>query len=194
MRLLIRTIGLAILLTCPVELSAQVVPYPVSTSPSSRVVPTAYEQPVAAQSADAEPPLSPPKPQNQAGHAEPLKSPSGIQTLLQVGGSLAVVLGIFFLVVWVLRRTSPGGLGTLPAGAFEVLGRAALANRQQVHLLRCGNKLLLVSVTATGAQTLTEITDPAEVDRLSELCRQTRSNVAATVLGRVFRQAEARDA
>ena len=55
------------------------------------------------------------------------------------------MLGIFFLVVWLLRRASPRGPAALPGEAFEVLGRAPLANRQQAHLLRCGNKLLLVS-------------------------------------------------
>ena len=63
----------------------------------------------------------------------------------------------------------------LPTEVVEVLGRAPLAGRQQMHLLRCGNKLLLVSVTPTGAETLTEVTDPVEVDRLSGLCRQAAS-------------------
>jgi hypothetical protein len=35
-----------------------------------------------------------------------------------------------------------------------------------------GNKLLLLSVTASGAETLTEITDPEEIDRLAGICRQ----------------------
>ena len=84
------------------------------------------------------------------GNQEPAKTPGGIDAIATVGGSLAVVLGIFFLVVWLLRRASPDGLGALPGEAFEVLGRAALANRQQAQLLRCGNKLLLVCVTRHG--------------------------------------------
>jgi flagellar biogenesis protein FliO len=92
-----------------------------------------------------------------------------------------------------LRRTSAAGFGSLPCEAFEVLGRAALANHQQVHLLRCGAKLLLVSVTAAGAQTLTEITDPAEVERLAGLCRQARPSGAATAFRQVFRPAEKSD-
>ena len=91
-------------------------------------------------------------------------------------------------MVWLLRRASPPGAGLLPAEAFEVLGRAPLANRQQAHLLRCGNKLLLVSASAAGTEPLAEITDPAEVDRLTSLCRQSRSNVATTALSQMFRQ------
>ena len=41
----------------------------------------------------------------------------------------------------------PPGPAALPGEAFEVLGRASSTHRQQVHLLRCGSKLLLVSLT-----------------------------------------------
>ena len=89
-----------------------------------------------------------------------------------VGGSLAVVLGLFLLVAWVMRKASPRSSSALPGEVFEVLGRAPLAGRQQVHLLRCGSKLLLVSITPAATETLTEVTDPVEVDRLAGLCRQ----------------------
>jgi len=69
-----------------------------------------------------------------------------------------------------------------------VLGRAPLANRQQAHLLRCGNKLLLVSAGTAGTEPLTEITDPAEVERLTELCRRARPNIATTALSRILGQ------
>jgi flagellar biogenesis protein FliO len=100
-------------------------------------------------------------------------------------GSLAAVLGLFFLVAWGLRRRMPAGAGALPAEVVEVLGLAPLPGKQQAHLVRCGRKLLLVHVTNTGVETLTEITDPAEVDRLEGLCRESRPH-SATV---AFRQA-----
>ena len=110
------------------------------------------------------------------------------QSLVAVAGSLAAVLGVFFVLAWLMRRTTPQGLGALPDEAFEVLGRAPLANRQQVQLLRCGRKLLLVSVTPAGAETLTEITDAAEVDRLAAACRESRSLGATAVFHRVLEQ------
>jgi hypothetical protein len=61
-----------------------------------------------------------------------------------------------------------------------------------VQLLRCGGKLLLVSVTPTTAETLTEITDPAEVERLAELCHQGRAQGATACFRRVFEQLTAR--
>ena len=152
------------------------------------MTPAVYQQPTASPAAEASCVCRTTR--------RPSKPPGGLQSVTTVGGSLAVVLGIFFLIVWLLRRASPGGLGILPAEAFEVLGRAPLANRQQVHLLRCGNKLLLVAVAGAGAgaKTLTEITDPAEVDRLAGLCRQARPGSPAATFRQVFRQVEDRNA
>jgi flagellar biogenesis protein FliO len=108
------------------------------------------------------------------------------QSLAALAGSLAVVLGVFFLLAWFWRRSIPQGVAALPSDVFEILGRAPLAGRQQVHLLRCGNKLLLVSVTPTGAETLTEITEAAEVERLTDLCRKHSSKGATETFRRVF--------
>ena len=112
----------------------------------------------------------------------------GLTPLLTVASSLAVVLGIFFLVAWGMRRAAPRGWAALPGEVFEVLGRAPMANRGQVQLLRCGNKLLLVSVTTTGATTLTEITDPVEVDRVAGICRQSEPNGATAAFRQMFHQ------
>lgn len=92
--------------------------------------------------------------------------------------SLAVVVGLFLLLAWVIKRGMPAAAAPLDASVVEVLGRAPLATRQQVHVIRFGNKLLLVSVTPGGAETLSEITDPLEVDRLSGICKQTGADSA----------------
>jgi flagellar protein FliO/FliZ len=207
MRLVAPIIGLIFLGAYPAAVSAQVVSYPGPPSSVGVVTPAAAQEKAdvgtplrqktsATTTSSAETPSSALtlKPHSAGGHADSGKRPGGIQSLATVGGSLAVVLGIFFLIVWVLRRASPRGLRTLPGEAFEVLGRAPLAHHQQAHLLRCGNKLLLVAVTATSAETLTEITDPAEVDRLALLCRPTKSGSPVQSFRQVFRQAEERHA
>jgi flagellar protein FliO/FliZ len=207
----VRAIGLICLATYPVGLSAQGVSYPNQPMSANDVVPVAYEPPAYSQGAATTEPrqaLSPDRSRSTAVANERLplkahsstdrtdanKSVGGLQRFVTVGGSLAAVLGVFFVFVWVLRRASPSGQATLPGEAFEVLGRAPLANSQQAHLLRCGSKLLLVSVSATGAQTLAEITDPEEVDRLAELCRQSRPGRPVASFRQVFRQAEKRHA
>lgn len=102
--------------------------------------------------------------------------------------SLAAVLGLFFAVAWVLRRGTPHTMAALPGEVVEILGRAPLPGRQQMHLVRCGHKLLLVAISATSADTLTEITDPLEVDRLCGLCRQSHPQSATATFRNILNQ------
>ncbi|MFZ1932997.1 MAG: flagellar biosynthetic protein FliO [Thermoguttaceae bacterium] len=168
----VRAIALVLLSACPADLPAQV---------ASQADPSES-------SAKAALPIAEPKSHNPANRSDQGKKPGGLSSAATVFGSLALVLGVFFALVWALRRAAPPGAALLPAEAFEVLGRAPLANRQQAHLLRCGNKLLLISSNAAGAEPLTEITDPAEVDRLTDLCRQARPSIATTALSRILGQ------
>jgi flagellar biogenesis protein FliO len=141
-------------------------------------------------------PLSPPNhaqriplsSSNKSDAAAPPIKPSGIPSMTTVAGGLGIVLGVFLLIAWAIRRTSPQRHARLPDEAFEILGRAPLSGRQQVHLIRCGNKLLLVSVTPAGSETLTEIIDPPEVDRLAGLCRQSHPQSSTAAFRRIFEQ------
>ena len=72
------------------------------------------------------------------------------------------------------------------AAQIEVLGRAPLSPRQYIHLIRFGHKLLLVSLSPEGADTLTEITDPTEVDRLTGVCKQSAQNSTTKAFRQVF--------
>ena len=108
--------------------------------------------------------------------------------------SLGIVLGLFLMVAWAVRRGMPRNAALLPREAVEILGRAPLVGRQQVHLVRCGNKVLLLSVSAASVETLTEITDRAEVERLGEICRQAGGGAAASfrqVFGQFARPGQA---
>ncbi len=107
---------------------------------------------------------------------------------LSGAASLAIVLGLFLLVAWAVRRGMPKGTACLPSEAVEVLGRANLFGRQQVHLVRCGSKLLLVHISPTSVETLTEITDPAEVERLAAICQHPQASRASGPFRQVLQQ------
>jgi flagellar biogenesis protein FliO len=153
----------------------------------------------------------------QATHAAPLKSQSEIQpphrplplpgahnsdspgdkaasgsrtfgALVTVVVSLAVVLGLFGACAWLMRRGLPSNARTLPSEAVSVLGRAPLAGRQQMHLVRFGNKMLLVCVSPSGVDSLGEITDVAEIDRIAGLCEQTQTASATAAFKQIFGQ------
>ncbi len=195
---------------CPVGLYAQTFP-PVTSQPPlaettsaqpvfvptshGDVVSAVFDEPV---DAGRQSPhfLPPPGRSNSLQPSQASQSgnlPGGLPSMVTVVGSLAVVLGIFMLTAWGMRRLAPPGRIVLPGEVFEVLGRAPLAGRQQVHLIRCGKKLLLVSVTTDGAETLTEVTDPLEVDRLLGLCEQAKPGSATTAFRQVLGQLSKED-
>ena len=129
------------------------------------------------------------KASGKEGEANERDRPLGAASSAMTGiVSLAVVLGLFFAVAWAMRRGMPAGPALLPREAVEVLGRTPLAGRQHAHLLRCGNKVLLVYLSQGVAETLTEITDPVEVDRLVGLCRQAHPQSTTASFRQILQQ------
>jgi flagellar biogenesis protein FliO len=113
-------------------------------------------------------------------------SPRG--TIYKIASALAIVVGLFLVFAWLLRRGARSTGSTLPADVVCVLGRVPLAARQFADLLHVGNKLVLVALSPAGPATLTEVTDPIEVDRLVGLCRQADPHSTTKAFEQVFRQ------
>lgn len=108
--------------------------------------------------------------------------------IYKIASALAIVVGLFLVFAWLLRRGARSVASTLPADVVCVLGRVPLAARQFADLLHVGNKLVLVASSPAGPATLTEVTDAAEVDRLVGLCRQADPHSTTKAFEQVFRQ------
>ncbi len=93
-----------------------------------------------------------------------------IDSFATAASGLAIVVGLFLVCMWMLRRAGPKPTSPLPSDAVAVLGRVPLAARNFAHLLQVGNKLVLVAITPDGVAPITEITDPLEVQRMLGLC------------------------
>ena len=115
-------------------------------------------------------------------------APTPSTAISTVVSSLAIVLGLFVVLLLVSKRFAPAGAAPLPKEAVELLGRATLTGRQTMQLVRVGNRLLLVALSAGGAETLTEITDPVEVEHLAGLCRRGKADSASASFNRVLSQ------
>lgn len=102
--------------------------------------------------------------------------------------ALALVVGLLLLCTWAVRRGSRGSTAILSDEVVSVLGHTPLAGRQVAQLLRVGNKLVLISVTPSGAQTLAEVTDPTEVERLLDLCLQRSPHRTTADFDKTFRR------
>lgn len=98
------------------------------------------------------------------------KGTLGKVDIRKVFGSLAIVLGGYFGLVWILRLLGGGRWGGLPREVVEVLGNAPFGPRKNLQLVRLGPKLLLLLHGPEGTRTIGEIDDPSEVAHLSQLC------------------------
>jgi len=169
-----------------------------SAAPSSyyQLSPANQRRPASDQSpADSRPPLklAPRSVEGRGGLARPV-APTASGALGTVAGSLGIVLGLFFVLAWFSRRFSPAGQTQLPKEAVETLGRTPFSSKQQLQLLRVGNKLLLVAHSPTGVETLTEITEAAEVEHLTALCRRGQSGTSTAAFRQVLNQIAAEPA
>lgn len=172
-------------------------PLPPPPSPGARrsrvVQPPVNFRLVAAEEYAASPAAKPPlrlAPRSESSRpslAKPLAHSPGA-AIGTVAGSLGIVLGVFFVLAWCTRRLNPGATSLLPNEAVEVLGRAPLAGRQQMQLVRVGHKLLLVAITPSGVVPLTEINDAAEIEHLSGLCRRGQSSSASAAFREALQQ------
>ena len=99
-----------------------------------------------------------------------------IESFTTAATGLAIVVGLFLVCAWLMRRSGPKPTTPLPREAVAVLGRVPLAASHFAHLLQLGNKLVLVSVGPDSVTSLAEVTDPAEVHRLLSLCMRNHKH------------------
>lgn len=135
--------------------------------------------------ADKPIPLLPPE--DDAELSAPPSTSTG-RMIWTVVSSLAVVLGLYFVVAMLSRRGAVGGPAPLPTEAFEVLGRAPLTGRQHAQVVRFGDKLILLCVSATGVDSLAEVTSVEEVERIAALCQQQRPDSVTQTFRQVLTQ------
>jgi flagellar biogenesis protein FliO len=95
---------------------------------------------------------------------------------------------MFLGLAWLYRKSQPQGTAKLPLELVQVLGRTNIAPRQSMMVVRFGSKLLLVSQQPGQTETLAEISDPEEVDRLAGICESKTARSASQSFSNVLLQ------
>jgi flagellar protein FliO/FliZ len=122
----------------------------------------------------------PERPDTRTSSAKSRSTPPTASLWGTIAALGVIALGLV-LAVRFLKRHGPPSLRGLPTDAVEALGQRILSRGVAVHLVRCGSRMLLLGVGPDGVRTLSEITDPVEVDRLTGACR--RRDESSTGLG-----------
>ena len=82
---------------------------------------------------------------------------------------LALIVGLIYLTVWLLRRFASGARGAAwRPGAVSVLDTTFLAPNRVLYLVDVGGRMLLLGATATQLSTLAEIADAEQVGQLRQ--------------------------
>ncbi len=96
--------------------------------------------------------------------------------LVSTFGALAVVLGAFFALVALLKRTRPNGGG---GNSLEIVDSLAVGDKARLLTIRWGNRLILAAKTPEKIAPLAEIADVDEANAmLAEIKR--RKETAST--------------
>ena len=123
-------------------------------------------------------------------------SGDGVRDALQVGGGLAVVLVLLWMIRAMIRRSGRGASGLAaragaPSGVLSVLARYPVARGQQVMLLGVGQRILVVHQSQGSMRTLSEVVDDDEVLALRmQVSGQERSRAEADFSSKVTRALE----
>jgi flagellar biogenesis protein FliO len=96
--------------------------------------------------------------------------------------SLAMVIGGYLALIWVLRIVSPEqARRKLPTEVVKIVGQTPFGPQRQLQLVRLGSKLVLLLVGPQGTQPIGEVTDPNEVEHLVCLCDPKARRQAARI-------------
>ncbi len=88
------------------------------------------------------------------------------EALVRMSGSLAIVISLLLGIVWFTRsRRSQSGI-RLGKQTLEIIGQTRLTKNHSLHMVKLGERLLLISAGESEVTCLTEIMDPVEVEQL----------------------------
>jgi flagellar protein FliO/FliZ len=76
---------------------------------------------------------------------------------------LALVLGLIYLTVWVMRKVSPQTLRVAQSGAIKILAMNYLGPKKTLFLVEVVDRVLLIGMTENNINTLAEFADAQEI-------------------------------
>lgn len=90
----------------------------------------------------------------------------GLYSTLQVGGALAIVVGLIFIGRAAMRKFVPGASVSGGKGVIETLARYPIGRSQSVVLLRIGSQIVALNQTKDQSQSILVISEPLEVAKI----------------------------
>ena len=114
------------------------------------------------------------------------------QSAARMFGALAVVLGAFMVLLWITKKIQGPSKSIMSKQTLEVLGQKQINKIHSLHLIRLGQRILLISASDSSVTCLSEINDPVEVTQLLNTNSQSgnSSELPQSTFKRIFSQYE----
>jgi flagellar biogenesis protein FliO len=118
--------------------------------------------------------------------------PNFSQSATRMVGALAVVLGAFMVLLWITKKIQGPSKTMMSKQTLELLGQKQINKIHSLHLIRLGQRILLVSASDNSVTCLSEINDPVEVAQLLTTNSQAgeSSELPQSTFKRIFSQYE----
>ncbi|MDE0818223.1 MAG: flagellar biosynthetic protein FliO [Pirellulaceae bacterium] len=118
--------------------------------------------------------------------------PNFSQSATRMVAALAVVLGAFMVLLWVTKKIQGPSQSIMSKQTLEVLGQKQINKIHSLHLIRLGQRILLISASDSSVTCLSEINDPVEVTQLLNTNSQAgdSSELPQSTFKRIFAQYE----
>ncbi|MBT5123844.1 MAG: FliO/MopB family protein [Planctomycetaceae bacterium] len=116
--------------------------------------------------------------------------PNFTQSATRMVGALTVVLGAFMVLLWITKKIQGPSQAMMSQQTLELLGQKQINKIHSLHLIRLGQRILLISASDSSVTCLAEINDPVEVAQLLETNLQTgaASELPQSTFKRIFAQ------
>lgn len=106
--------------------------------------------------------------------------------------SLAIVLGLLYATLWLIKKLTGGSMGPFAQGPLRVVGRVYLSPKAVIYFVRLVDELLVIGTNAGNISLLTTITDEQQVAQIEEALKSAQTHVPGLGFSRFFDKSLAR--
>ncbi len=100
--------------------------------------------------------------------------------------SLAIVIGLLYGTLWVIRRFTGGTVGPLSEGSVRVVGRIYLSPKVVIYFLKLADELLVIGTNAGNISLLTTITDEDQTLQIENALKSAHAEGSGIAFSRFF--------
>lgn len=106
--------------------------------------------------------------------------------------SLAIVLGLLYATLWLIKKLTGGSMGPFSEGPLRVVGRIYLSPKAVIYFVRIVDELLVIGANAGNISLLTTITDEHQIGQIENALKSVHAHAPGLGFSRFFDRSLAR--